>query len=123
MSAGSFGSTTKRTGMRRDSPALSTCSVKQKHSVLLKYSEAVFGATLGTALPTIACGASLVASNQASLSAPGCTRIEIFSGVNCHFSALLTWATNCTVTQRDSSAVNAATLAGLSGVLRRRPPR
>ena len=44
----------ERTGMRRDSPALSTCSVKQKHSVLLKYDEAVLGAMLGTALPTIA---------------------------------------------------------------------
>ena len=46
MSLGSFGSTMKRTGMRRDSPDLSTCSVKQKHSVLLKYSDAVFGAML-----------------------------------------------------------------------------
>ena len=50
MSFGSRGSTMKRTGMRLDSPAFSNCSVKQKHSVLLKYNEAEFGATLGTAL-------------------------------------------------------------------------
>jgi hypothetical protein len=54
--------------MRRDSPAASTCSVKQKHSVLLKHADAVLGATLGTALPTIATSPSLVASNQTSVS-------------------------------------------------------
>src|SRR5450755_2256487 len=107
----------KRTGMRRDSPDLSTCSVKQKHSVLLKYSDAVFGAMLGTALPTIAAGARLVASNQASLRAPGCTLMLLSSGANCHFNALLTLPTNCTVTQRVSSSVKAATLAVLSARL------
>ena len=81
------------TGMRRDSPACNVCSVKQKHSVLLKYSDAVFGAMLGTALPTIAFGATFVASNQASLSSPGCTRTLPSSGANCHFSALFTVAT------------------------------
>ena len=35
-SSGSAGSTMKRTGMSRDSPAASVCAVKQKHSVLLK---------------------------------------------------------------------------------------
>src|ERR1700746_1423376 len=105
MWAGSFGSTTKRTGMRRDSPGCSVCSVKQKHSVLLKNGDALFGAMLGAALPTIACGASLVASNQAAFRAPGCTRIDTASGANRHCSLLLTLATNCTVTQRDSSAV------------------
>jgi hypothetical protein len=34
--AGKPGSTMKRTGISRDSPAASVCSVKQKHSVLLK---------------------------------------------------------------------------------------
>ena len=41
--------------------------------------------------------ALLVASNQASVSSPGCTRMVTFSGANCHFSALLTLPTNCTV--------------------------
>src|SRR5262249_47983073 len=38
--AGSFGSTTKVTGMRRVSPGASVCWLKQKHSILLKYSPA-----------------------------------------------------------------------------------
>src|SRR5689334_2199645 len=104
MSAGSCGSMMNFTGMRRDSPGCKVCSVKQKHSVLLKYSEAVFGAMLGTALPTIAFCATLVASNQASLSVPGCTRTLTTSGANCQANALLTVATNCTVTSRDGSA-------------------
>ena len=35
-SPGSDGLTMKRTGIRRSSPAASICSVKQKHSVLVK---------------------------------------------------------------------------------------
>src|SRR5437868_13249421 len=42
-SAGSFGSTTKVTGMRRVSPGASVCCVKQKHSIFLKYSAALGG--------------------------------------------------------------------------------
>src|SRR6185503_11595223 len=38
--AGSLGSITKVTGMRRVSPAASVCCLKQKHSSLLKYSAA-----------------------------------------------------------------------------------
>ena len=49
----------KRTGIGRSSPAASICSVKQKHSVLLKKAEARLGATEGTACPTSARGLSL----------------------------------------------------------------
>jgi hypothetical protein len=98
----------KRTGMRLVSPALSICSVKQKHSVLLKYSEAEFGATLGTALPTMSRAEMLVASNQASLSWPGCTCMLTFSALNAQGSVDFVLATNCTVTRRDSSTVIAA---------------
>src|SRR5215472_16266209 len=95
--------------MRRDSPGSSTCSVKQKHSVLMKYDEASVGATLGTALPTIACGALFLASNQASVIAPGCTFTVTVSGAKFHASALLTVPTNCTVTQREVSTLMSAT--------------
>jgi hypothetical protein len=43
-SFGSFGSTTNTTGMRFVSFGASVCCVKQKHSILLKYSVACFGA-------------------------------------------------------------------------------
>src|SRR4051812_46454761 len=101
--------------MRRDSPASSTCSVKQKHSVLTKYEDARLGATLGTALPTIAFGALLVASNHASVSWPGCTLTVTASGAKFHASALFTVPTNCTVTQRDSSIAADAIFAALPG--------
>jgi hypothetical protein len=104
-SLGRRGSTKNRTGMRRVSPALSTCSVKQKHSVLLKNADAELGATLGTALPTIACALVFVASNQASTSLPGCTCRLGCSGANVHGSLLLTLATNCTVIVRLVSSV------------------
>src|SRR5688572_24719102 len=52
-SSGRFGSTMKRTGMSRTSPALRVWAVKQKHSVLLKNPDARAGATEGTALPTM----------------------------------------------------------------------
>src|SRR3569623_3483585 len=100
---GSFGSTLKRTGMRRASFAFSSCSVKQYHSVLLKYSEATFGAMLGTALPTMLRPEVLFASNQASFTAPGCTFTLVASGAKFQGSLEFTLATNCTVTQRDSS--------------------
>src|SRR5687767_6094213 len=60
--SGSAGSTMKRTGIARCSPACSSCSVKQKHSVLLKYVDATDGATDGAALPTIAWSDVLVAT-------------------------------------------------------------
>ena len=43
-SFGSFGSMTKTTGQVFDSPGLSTYSLKQKHSSLLKCAVACFGA-------------------------------------------------------------------------------
>src|SRR5690606_9566275 len=108
---GNCGSTTKRTGMRRVSPASSVCSVKQKHSVLLKYSEASLGATLGTALPTMAPSDWLVASNQTSVNAPGCTSTRRLSALKPQGSLLLTLVTNSTTTVRDSSTSIEATCA------------
>jgi hypothetical protein len=50
--AGNCGSTMKRTGMSRPSPAANFCGLKQKHSVLWKYRAVPVGEMLGTACAT-----------------------------------------------------------------------
>ena len=52
-SSRSFGSTKKMTGIFTLSPGFSVCSVKQKHSILLKYFPAISGVTLKTAWPVV----------------------------------------------------------------------
>lgn len=47
------GSMKKKTGMSTDSPALSFCSSKQKHWILLKYGATCPGVTLYVATPII----------------------------------------------------------------------
>jgi uncharacterized protein YcfL len=47
------GSTKNTTGIDTVSPGLSVCSVKQKHSILLKYLPTVSGETLNVAVPVI----------------------------------------------------------------------
>ena len=44
----------KDTGISTVWPGLSVCSVKQKHSILLKYAPVVSGVTLKTAEPVMA---------------------------------------------------------------------
>src|SRR5690606_13007891 len=120
MLAGSCGSTMKRTGMSRLSPACSVCAVKQKHSVLTKYCEARAGATDGTALPTMVRLPSLRAKNCASYSWPGVTCMRWTCGWKAHGSFELTPPSNSTVTIR-GRAVAAATSA-CDGPFSRRTP-
>ncbi len=122
MSAGSFGSTMKRTGMRRASPDRERLLGEAEAFGLVEIQRCRLGAMLGTALPTIALGIMLRASNQASVSTPGCTFIITFSGANCHFSALLTLPTNCTSTRRLSSSAKAATLPASAALFSKRMP-
>lgn len=61
---GSFtksGSMKKKTGMSTDSPALSFCSSKQKHWILLKYGATCAGVTLYVATPMMSVGPLFVA--------------------------------------------------------------
>ena len=55
------GSTKKLTGISTDSPGFKVCSVKQKHSILLKYAPAASGATLNVAVPVTGLSEVLVA--------------------------------------------------------------
>src|SRR3990167_4747288 len=90
----------KRPGISRSSPALSICSVKQKHSVLAKKPDASVGAMDGAALPTIAVAALLRAMNVASYCLPGCTTIDSCTGLKSQGSLELTVPSNWTRTSR-----------------------
>src|SRR3546814_8049197 len=80
-SLGSAGSTMKRPGITRSSPACSNCWVKQKPSVLLQNADPDDGAIDGTAWPTIALSDRFAAWKVASASSPGCTFISNVSEI------------------------------------------
>lgn len=68
------GSMKKKTGMSTVSPALSRCSSKQKHCILLKYGATWAGVTLYVATPIMSSVLLFVAVKNARAVSPGRTR-------------------------------------------------
>src|SRR3546814_6257966 len=68
--------------MSTDSPGFSVCSVKQKHSIFMKYLPASSGETLNTAVPVTLAAAWFTALFKASCFPPIGTVTAVFSGRN-----------------------------------------
>src|SRR3569623_3164217 len=71
------------TGIRASSPAFSTCWVKQKHWILVKYFPAWGGLTLKAALPVIVLAERFLARNTAISRSPIVTISVFRSGAKC----------------------------------------